>query len=177
MSSTGASEFIVSEENIRSIFPIKPEKPLLFIDIAVPRDIDPLVSNVEDVFVYDIDDLKDVVKTNYADRKKEAQKAESIIADGITAFNKWHRSQAIIPTIIDLRKKFENITREQGEKILKTHHSMPADYDTYKKMVDRIVNNLLHNPIYYLKQKYCFDNDPRPLKIVREMFKLDSNDP
>ena len=176
LSSTGSPGYIVSEKQIRSLFPVKPNNQILFLDIAVPRDIDPLVENLENVFLCDIDDLKDVVKSNHACREKEAKKAETIIADNIMTFLKWHKSHAIVSTIVDLKNKFEDIAKEQSEKILKSHQPMPEDYNMYIKMVDRIVNNLLHNPIYYLKHKYCYENDPVPLKIVREMFKLDTND-
>jgi glutamyl-tRNA reductase len=129
------------------------QKPIFFIDIADPRDIEPKVGDMENVYLYNIDDLQKVANENIKDREKEAQKAETLVQDEVMKFVNWYRSLDATPTIVALRKKFEEIRKKELEKTLSLH---PDLSDKEKKSLDAltsaIVNKILHTPTALLKQ-------------------------
>jgi glutamyl-tRNA reductase len=129
------------------------QKPIFFIDIAVPRDIDPSVNDIENAYLYNMDDLQQVVNQNIQDRELEARKAEAIVEEEVAKFVHWYRTLDMTPTIVALRKKFEEIRKKELEKTLSLHPNLS---DKEKKSLDAltsaIINKILHEPLTLLKQ-------------------------
>jgi glutamyl-tRNA reductase len=129
------------------------QKPIFFIDIAVPRDIEPTVNDIENVYLYDLDDLQEVVNANIQDREKEAQKAETIVRDEVVKFVNWYQSLEVTPAITALRKKFEEIRKKELEKTLSLHPNLSdKEKQSLEALTSAIVNKILHTPLTLLKQ-------------------------
>ena len=176
ISSTGAPDYIVSKKGMRQIMKKRKNMPLFFIDIAVPRDIDPEVNKVDNIYLYDVDDLQDVVDTNLNGRKKEAELAEQIINEMAENFLFWKKNLQIVPTIIDLRKKVQNIVETEIYKTMKDHDLEDSiRSDAVSKMIDSICSRLLHDPIAFLKNPGSHRDVKIYLSLVRTLFHLDIN--
>ena len=102
-------------------------RPLFFIDIAVPRDIDPEINRLNNAYVYDIDDLKGVIDENVEDRQKEAVKGERIVDEAVIRFRQWYESLEVVPTIVALRQKMEIIAEAEIKRTLQATTCPPKD--------------------------------------------------
>lgn len=152
---------------------------MFFIDIAVPRDLDPRLIEIDNVYLYDIDDLSSVVEINKAERDKEAVKATRIVDEDTLKFQRWFRGLAVTPTIQSLRTKIDDIGRVELEKTLARIDGLSEkERKSLEKMVSAISAEMLHGPMTYLKQESCMGRDNSDLKvsIVREMFGLSNGD-
>lgn len=119
ISSTGAHEAVIRAKDIRQVLKKRKNRSMFFIDIAVPRDIDPDVNGLDNVYLYDIDDLKEVVEENLAQRQEEANKARTIVDCETITFNKWLKSLELQPTIVDLISRTDAIMEDELAKTLK----------------------------------------------------------
>ncbi len=173
ISSTGAPGFVVTREQVRSVARARRNRPLFFIDIAVPRDIDPEINRLDNAYVYDIDDLKGVVEENIEDRQKEAIKGERIIDEAVVRFRDWHQSLAIVPTIVALRQKMEAIAEAEIRRTLHGNSLPPESAQALARMMGAFINKVLHEPTVFLKQDGMHANKPIYLDAVRKLFKLD----
>ena len=179
ISSTGATEIILHKDEVKSVMRARMNRPLFFIDIAVPRDLDPRLIEIDNVYLYDIDDLSNVVEINKSDRDREAIKAARIVDEETLKFQKWYQGVAVTPTILALKNKFDEIGRAELEK---TMARMPVmneiERKSMEKMVAAIVAKMLHDPLIYLKSESCAGRDNSDLKItiVRELFGLSNGD-
>jgi glutamyl-tRNA reductase len=175
ISSTGATDIILYRDEVKSIMRSRKNRPLFFIDIAVPRDLDPALNELENVYLYDIDDLSNVVEINKSERDKEAVKAGRIVDEETIKFDRFYQSLAVTPTIQDLRKRMDEIGRGELEKTLgKLNGLSEKDKKHLEKMVSAINAKVLHNPLIYLKSNSCSGRDNSDLKVstVRELFGL-----
>jgi glutamyl-tRNA reductase len=118
ISSTGASQYVLEKNQIKSAMRNRRNRSLFFIDIAVPRDIDPDINRINNAYVYDIDDLKGIVDENIEDRNREAVKAQRIIDEAVIGFRKWVDTLEVVPTIVSLRSKVEAMAQQELEKTL-----------------------------------------------------------
>jgi glutamyl-tRNA reductase len=178
ISSTGSPELILSAEDVRSRMRIRRNRPLFFIDIAVPRDIDPKVNGIDNVYLYNIDDLQGIVDLNRADRLREAGKAEHIIAEEALKFEVWLRTLEVVPTIVSLREKAENIRRSELHKTLGQLDPLPEEHVyALNVLTQSIVNKLLHDPILFLKRTRTRARKDVYLDVTRKMFNLDEEQP
>lgn len=174
ISSTGATDLILTKDEVKPLMRQRKNKPLFLIDIAVPRDLDPELNDLENVYLYDIDDLKNVVDVNKADREKEALRAEGIIAVEVAKFGQWLAGMELAPTITDIRQK-ANAIREA--EVVKTLGSLKSLSENERRSVEllanAIVNKLLHEPMVFLKSSDPHDNPQLKLAFVRQLFGLD----
>ena len=178
ISSTGAPHYILTADQIKRLMRPRKMRPIFFIDIAVPRDIEPAVNEIENVFLYDIDDLKAVVEENLAYRRKEAARAERIIEEEALKFEAWLEQLEVYPTIVALRQKAEAIRRKELEKTL-SHLREKLDEETIEALetlTKSLVNKLLHDPIIYLKNRYHRDGQ-QVVDFTRKIFNLDGEAP
>jgi glutamyl-tRNA reductase len=153
ISSTGSPQYLLRHDQIAKIMRERKQKPIFFIDIAVPRDIDPSVNDVENVYLYDLDDLQEVVNANIQGREKEAQKAEAIVQAEVTKFVNWFRSLDVTPTITALKNKFEEIRRKELEKTLSLHPNLnDREKESLEALTSAIINKILHGPLTLLKR-------------------------
>ncbi|MDI7259791.1 MAG: glutamyl-tRNA reductase [Thermodesulfobacteriota bacterium] len=154
ISATNSSQYIVGHDQIAKVIKDRKQKPIFFIDIADPRDIEPRVGDIENVYLYNIDDLRKVANENIKDREKEAQKAEAIVQDEVVKFVQWYQSLEVTPTIIAIMKKFEEIRSKELEKMFSLHpHLSENERQSLEALTSAIINKILHDPLTRLKQK------------------------
>jgi glutamyl-tRNA reductase len=147
ISSTGASDYVLRKNQIKEAMKSRRNRSLFFIDIAVPRDIDPDINRINNAYVYDIDDLKGIVDDNIEDRNREAVKAQRIIDEAVIGFRKWYDALEVVPTIVSLRGKVEAMARQELEKTLGAlKHLSDADKRAIERMTGALVNKILHEP-------------------------------
>jgi glutamyl-tRNA reductase len=175
ISSTGAREIILHKDDVKPVMRLRMNSPLFFIDIAVPRDLDPRLIELDNVYLYDIDDLSNVIEINKSERDKEAVKASRIVDEETLKFQRWYQGVAITPTIQSLKKKMDEIALGELDRTL-TRMPQIAEVDrkTLARMVEAITSKILHDPLMYLKSESCAGRDNSDLKvtIVRELFGL-----
>lgn len=151
--STGAPAYILTKSQMQRVMKERKQRQVFIIDISVPRNIDPEVNNLDNVYLYNIDELQGVVDTNIFERQKEAEKAEKIIEEEIETFTKWQSSLDFVPTIVALREKAEEIKREELDKLL---HKIPGigekEKEAIEHMATALVNKLIHPPTSALKE-------------------------
>ena len=173
ISSTGSPDFIITRNQVKGVIRKRHNRPLFFIDIAVPRDIDPEVNWLTNSYVYDIDDLKGVIDENIEDRQREAIKGERIIDEAVIRFRPWYESLDVVPTIIALRNKLESIASAEVQKTLQSNQISKQDADTIQKMTNAIINKVLHSPTIFLKKNGIRNDKSQYIDVVRKLFSLD----
>jgi glutamyl-tRNA reductase len=174
IASTGSPDVVIQRNQVKKIMRTRRNRPLFFIDIAVPRDIDPDINRLSNVYVYDIDDLQGVIEENVEDRKKEAVKGQRIIDEAVIRFKEWYDNLDVIPTIVDLRHKFDAIANAEIEKTFQTLSNLPEkERQAIYKMTSSMINKMMHNPTQLLKSNGKHINKSVYLDITRRLFKLD----
>jgi glutamyl-tRNA reductase len=175
ISSTGAPHYIVHPENVLGVIKARKNKPMFFIDIAVPRDIDPRVNEIENVYLYDIDDLQEVVDANRDRRAREARRAEEIVEEEVLKFHNWYISLDLVPTIISLKEKFEGIRKREVSKALSSFSQITKkERKSLESLTSAIVKKILHDPITFLKRPDLNTNTTEYVDAVRKLFRLDA---
>ena len=150
--------------------------PLFLIDIAVPRDIDPAVNDLADVYLYDIDDLNGVVSPNLEERMLEAERAEVIIDEEMVAFERWLESMEVVPTVAAIRAKAEAIRQAELEKAIKRLGGLSEkELKTVEALTCSIVNKMLHGPTERLKDVAAEKDGYNYVEAARYLYGLDSN--
>jgi glutamyl-tRNA reductase len=176
ISSTASQNYIIEYTHIEKKMPERKHKPLFFIDIAVPRDIDPKINNIENVYVYDIDDLHSVVELNKKMRVQEVEKAKIYINEAINSYYKWLKSLNIAPVIVGLRNYFEQIMNEELKRLnlkLKLHND--EDVQKISRALTDYTNKFLHKPIMNIKLSALKDNKYTLTDAVKTLFGLDND--
>ena len=174
ITSTSASRFIITKDMVEKAIHERKNKPIFFIDIAVPRDIEPDVNDLENVYLYDIDDLHVVVSANMKEREKESENAMHLISQEVNKFNNWLGTLDAVPTIVEIRKRVENIGNQEMERTLKKiPHLSEEDKKIIYQMKNSMINKILHKPTIKLKQKTQSEDGHIYLKAIRHLFHLD----
>jgi len=169
--STGAPHYILNKKQMHGIIKERKQKPMFIIDISVPRNIDPEINDLDNVYLYDVDNLQGIVEINIEERAKEAEKAEQIVNDEIGSFLKWTASLTATPTIVALRNKAEEIRKSELEKTLAKMGPMEENkIRSIESLTSSIVNKLIHPPTAALKSDE--ENKEQMLDIVQKLFKL-----
>jgi glutamyl-tRNA reductase len=176
ISSTGATDYVIRRDQVRGVMRRRRHRPLFFIDIAVPRDIDPEINRLSNIYVYDIDDLKGVIEENLEDRQRAALKGDRIVDEAVIRFRQWYEGLDVVPTIVGLRRKFEGVIRAEVARTCLSGRGSGADQDALDKMVNALVKKILHDPTTILKREEGHGNKDQLLAAVRKLFKLDDND-
>ncbi|HTY21461.1 MAG TPA: glutamyl-tRNA reductase, partial [Geobacteraceae bacterium] len=178
LSSTGAIHFIIGAKDVEDVIRRRRQKPMFIIDIAVPRDIDPKVNNVDNVYLYDMDDLQQVVASNLQLRSEEAKKAEGIIEQEIGRFFNWLSMLEVTPTIVALRSHFEEIRQAELAKTLANWKELPPDgRKRLEALTSAITNKLLHTPTSLIKQTGQGGRTDLYLDALRQLFELQTEEP
>lgn len=173
--STGAPNYILMKDQLRKTMKNRKQKPMFIIDISVPRNIDPEINDLDNVYLYDVDNLQGIVDTNIEERSREAEKAERIVTEEIGSYIKWQASLSATPTIVALRNKAEEIRKAELEKML--IKLGPVEEKTIKSielLTTSIVNKLIHTPTVALKSNE--EDKEQMLDMVRKLFKLEIED-
>jgi len=173
LSSTGAPHFIVKKEDGPRLLARRRNRPMFFIDIAVPRDIDPELNKIDNIFLYDIDDLEQVVAANLVERRREAQRGEQIVEHEVDRFLAHLKTLEVVPTIVSLQERLEEIRRAELERARGRLGALSPEQEQAVEALSRgIVNKILHEPMTRLK---AMAQEPEGLKIVdlvRKLFNL-----
>jgi len=152
ITSTGAPVTIFRREHGERFLNRRKNRPMFFIDIAVPRDVDPEMNKLDGIFVYDIDDLQDAVTSNVEGRKTEAEHAESIIETEVERFHARLKSLHVVPTIVSVHDHFETIRQAELDRLRgRLGHLSPDQEQAVEALSHGIVNKILHTPITQLK--------------------------
>ncbi len=174
ISSTGAPHFIIKKEDVEAALHRRKNQPMFFIDIAVPRDIDPAVNDIENAYLYDIDDLEGVIESNKREREKEAHKALAIIKKEVNQFLQWMDTLDAVPTIVSLREKAETIRLEEMKKTFsKWENLTDKERLAIDNMSGAMFNKFLHAPIVNLKKQTESRDGHWYFKVVKDLFNLD----
>ena len=173
ISSTGAPGFVVTRDIVKPVIRARRNRPIFFIDIAVPRDIDPEINRLDNAYVYDIDDLKGVIEENIDDRQKEAVKGERIVDEAVIRFREWHESLDVVPTIVALRAKLDGLAEAEIRRTVQAQGLSAEDAHALQRMMGSFINKILHDPTMYLKRDGMLGDRSLHLDTVRKLFKLD----
>ncbi len=172
--STAAAQPILYADDLKPRMRKRKNRPLFFIDIAMPRNVDPKVNDLDNVYLYDIDDLKGIVDLNLSERRHEAEKAQHIIDMETLQFHQWLQTLDVVPTIIALRRKAEEIRQTE---LRKTLSQLPGLGDKEKEAIgvltESIIKKLLHDPIIFLKKKSVRDSKNMYVNFTQQLFNLD----
>jgi len=174
---TGAPHFVISKEDIEGAVHQRMNRPIFLIDITVPRNIDPAVKDVDNAFVFDIDDLKAHVGHNQDERLKEAKTAEKMVKEEVASMVAWVRGLEATPTIVALRKKAEDIKHVELEKAFhRLGEVSEKDRIAIEGLASAIVNKLLHGPLVTLKTEAQSQNGFAFIEAARRFFELQERD-
>jgi glutamyl-tRNA reductase len=174
VTSTASPRYVITRELMQGVIKARRHRPLFIIDIAVPRDVDPRVENMDNVFLYDVDDLEQVAAKNIAARKKEAEAAEKIVGEEVMAFEEWQRSLDLTPTLIGLRERVRGVIHAELERTLPRLKSLnDAERRTLNAMCEAMANKILHRPLTELKKSRDEPQGAQIVSLTRRLFDLD----
>jgi glutamyl-tRNA reductase len=179
VASTGASHFVVDEERVRAAMARRPDRPLFLVDIAVPRDVDPAVTNVANVSLVDIDGLKSVVNERLDLRREAIPAVEEIIAEYVERFENWYRSRVALPVIARLTQKAEAIRVAELERLLlRCPDLSERERMLVTGMTLTIVSKLLHSAILKIREQASLDRADAlsSARVLEDLFELDLAD-
>lgn len=174
ISSTGSRDFVVTKEMVSQTLKQRKGRPLFMVDIAVPRDLDPRIAEIDDVYLYDIDDLQHIVEANLSERKREAEKIELMIELELAEFSQWLTTLGVVPIITALRTKALNVQAETMESIeRKLPHLSDREKKVLRKHTKSIVNQLLRDPITRVKELAGEEDADQALELFTTIFALE----
>ncbi|WHY84904.1 glutamyl-tRNA reductase [Neobacillus novalis] len=174
ISSTGAKDFVISKEMMAKVEKKRKGKPLFMVDIAVPRDLDPRIAELENVFLYDIDDLEGIVQANLQERKKAAEKIGLMIEKEIVDFNQWLGMLGVVPVISALREKALAIQAETMDSLeRKLPNLTDRDMKVLNKHTKSIINQLLKDPILQAKELAARPDADQVMGLFMKIFNIE----
>jgi len=174
ITATGSQDFIIKPNHVKEALKLRNNDPMFLIDIAVPRDIDPRIEDISDIYLYNIDDLKNVSDENIKTRQDSSHKAEEIILEVERSFETWLSGLKAVPAIIDLKKRFEIIKDSELEKALaKLEGLSEADRYVIELMASRIIGKLLHNPLTNIKKESSTSLGALYVDSIKKLFDLE----
>lgn len=174
ISSTAAPGYVITHDQVKGSMKKRRNRPLFFIDIAVPRDVEPEVNDLENVYAYDIDDLKGIIQMNRGQREEEAIKAERIVEEEVIKFEQWLKTLEVVPTIVSLKEKAETIRQAELKKSLSSLGELsPSQMKSLEALTLSITEKILNDPILFLKQKADRPLGKSYLDTARRLFCLD----
>jgi glutamyl-tRNA reductase len=180
--SAGAADYLVGSSVVQEVLRARKQRPMFFVDMAVPRNFDPAINDLDNVYLYDMDDLARTKADNADEREREAVRAEAIVEGEVDRFARWLGGLEVVPTIVALRDKIEAIRRSELEKALASlQDQAPRHRATLDALTSSIVNKILHAPLASLKREAA--DEPELAASVRRLFDLelrppsDANDP
>jgi glutamyl-tRNA reductase len=173
ISSTGAKDFVITKDMMIKVEKMRKGKPLFMVDIAVPRDLDPQIAELENVFLYDIDDLEGIVEANLQERKKAAEKIMHMVEKEMVEFDQWLGMLGVVPVISALREKALTVQAETMESI---ERKLPNLSDHDKKVLNKhtksIINQLLKDPILQAKELAAQPDADKALDLFMKIFNI-----
>ncbi|HWR54262.1 MAG TPA: glutamyl-tRNA reductase [Bryobacteraceae bacterium] len=174
ITSSGAPFYIIRRQDMRRVIEARKNRPMFLIDIAVPRNIEPSVNEIDNVFLYDIDDLQRVVETNVGERKKRAEAAERIIADEVERMVARLRARDVVPTIVCLQDQLEAWRQAELGRIRgKLGQLTPQQEEAVDALTRGLVNKIAHGPISEMRRQAGQPEGVQFIDVIRRVFRLD----
>jgi len=173
ISSTGAPHAIFRKEHGERFLKVRKNRPMFFIDIAVPRDIDPKLNDLDGIFVYNIDDLQQVVSSHLGDRKREAERAEELVAEEVERFELRLQTLNVVPTIVSLQEHLETVRQAEIDRLRgRLGELSPEQEMAVEALTKGIINKIMHTPITTLKTAAREQESTTVVELVRRLFNL-----
>ncbi len=173
IASSAAPHFILTREDMQRVIAARRNKPMFLIDIAVPRNIDPAVNEIDNVFLYDIDDLQEVVDSNLRERNKEAERAEILVAEEVDRMMARLKVAEVTPAILQIQEQLERIRLAEIDKVRRKFGPFSARQEEAMEALTRgIVNKVAHGPISELRQQAAQPEGERVVAAIRKAFHL-----
>ncbi len=173
VSATGSPDCIISRQMVAEALESRRDGPLFLMDIAVPRDVEPAVAELADVYLYDIDDVAAVSEANRLERQQEAQKAEALVEEEVQRFVAWWDAREAMPAVATLRQRMEAVREAEMEKLLRRMPNLTQrERWRIEAMSRALVKKALHQPTIFLKET----RDPRQQQLAQELFGLVQED-
>ncbi len=173
ITSSGAPDFILRRDEVKRIIDARRNRPVFLIDIAVPRNIEPSVNEIDNVFLYDIDDLQRVVAENLKSRMSEAEHAAQIVAEEVERLESWMRTRSVGPVIVDLQESLERLRVAELERMRgKLGNLTPQQEQAIEQLTKGLINKIAHGPIAALRRNA---GDESVVERIRNIFRLDED--
>jgi glutamyl-tRNA reductase len=173
ISSTGAPHFILTRSTAERLNAARKNKPIFFVDIAVPRDIDPEINLIDNMFVYDVDDLQQVAEANMRERIREADRAEQIIEEEVEKMLHRLRTQDVAPTIVSLQEELDRLRMAEIERHRAKLGTLTAEQEQAIEALTRsLMNKVAHSPISHMKQMASHPDGSNFVEFVKRAFNL-----
>ena len=174
LTSSGAPHYILTKQDMAKVIGARKNKPMFIIDIAVPRNVEPSVNELDNVFIYDIDDLQRVVEGNVEARKQEAEEAEQIIAEEVERMLSRLKTRDVVPTIVSLQAQLESLRASEVARMKGKLGAMTHDQEEAIEALTRgIINKIAHGPISELRRQASLPEAPQLITVVRKVFRLE----
>jgi glutamyl-tRNA reductase len=177
IASSGAPHYLLTRDDMQRVIAARKNKPMFLIDIAVPRNIDPAVNDVEGVFLYDVDDLEGVVNANIKERSKQAEQAEAIVLDEVERMMSRFRLEEVTPTIISLQEHYENMRAAEVTRALRRMPPLtPEQRQQVEAMIEAmsrsLINKIAHAPISALRRNAGQPDGDQFIDAVKKVLNL-----
>jgi glutamyl-tRNA reductase len=177
ISATSAPHIILKKEDMQKIIQERRHRPIFLIDIADPRDIDAACNEVDNVYLYNIDDLQSVAAANQKERQREAERAVPIVEREVELFLAWLRGLDVVPTIVSLRNRMEEIREAELRKAMSRLGDLtPAQRETIASLTTAMVNKILHQPMSELRRRAVHQDGHMYTTVLRRLFGLEEKD-
>ena len=174
IASTGSLGYLVSAAMVHTALKQRRQRPQFYIDIAVPRDLDPEIGDVDNAFLYDIDDLSKIATINQNDRGQEMQAAEAMIAQALPGFSQWLHTLDVVPTLVALRAKLENTRDQELAKAIANWPDLTVEEQKRLETLCRLlVNKILHAPLSQLRKLAAEPDGTLYVDTIRKLFELE----
>lgn len=178
ITATGSQRPIITRSQVEAVRGRRRPDPLFIIDIAVPRDVDPTVGDIEQVFLYNVDDLQGIVQENFSRRASEIARAEAIVEEEVARFAAWQRSRGVIPTVVALRQRYDAIRRAELQRLEGKLSGLPPEARAKIDEITRlIVEKLLLEPTEQLKALPDEETQAAYTEALNRLFRLREGDP
>jgi glutamyl-tRNA reductase len=173
ITSTGSPDYILSKKMAEGVIAARRQRPVFLVDIAVPRDIDPAINSVDNMFVYDIDDLQQVADANLDERKREAERAESIVEEEVAKLMHRLKTHQVAPTIVSLQDELERVRSSELRRFRSKLGDLSPDQEQVLDAMTRsMINKIAHSPISHMKQLASHPDGLHFVEFVKRAFNL-----
>jgi len=175
ITSTSATDYLLCKSDMRKVMEARRNRPVFLIDIAVPRNVEPAVNELDGVFLYDIDDLEQVVQASLGERRKRAELAEQIVAEEVERMVSRLRAREVVPTIVSLQVQLEQIRAAEMERVRgKLGALTPQQEEALESLTRGLVNKIAHGPISELRRQAGHPDGLSIIDALRKAFRLES---
>ena len=173
IASSGAPHYIVTRDDMKKVIDARRNRPMFLIDIAVPRNIEPSVNKLDNVFLYDIDDLERVVDTNLQGRRQEAEEAEAIIGEEVERMVARLKTREVVPMIVSLQEQLENLRAAELARMRSKFGALTPDQEAaLDALTKSIINKIAHGPISELRRQASEPDGHHFVSVIRKVFRL-----